>query len=294
MQKLDKIGHANVSYKSTSAILNKASAFLEGYDFTLNAYIGCSFKCRSYCYAINFVSDPGKRDSWGDWVEVKENAVNLISRKKPGSLDSKIIYMSSVTDPYQPIERTTELTRAIVIEIIKSHKPWLVVQTRSPLVTRDLDIYKQLIDNGGKVNINLSLTTDDDQTRRFFEPTCPGISARFKTIEKIVKSGVPASVTLSPLLPVTDVKSFGERLLNTGVDYFVSQPFHPKSSRIYAASTPNTIDNLLSVFYNSSVLAAWEKYTEQYHLTIQTLEEILPVLHYGKAGFQPPFNRAEL
>lgn len=292
MQKPDKIGHASISYKSTSAILNKASAFLEGYDFTLNAYIGCSFKCKSYCYAMNFVNDVDKRNNWGDWVEVKENAVNLIARRKPGSLNGKIIYMSSVTDPYQPIERTTKLTRAIVTELIKSHKPWLVVQTRSPIVTRDLDLYKQLIDNGGKVNINISLTTDDDKTRRFFEPTCPGINARFETIETVVNSGVPTSVTLSPLLPVSDPNAFGERLCNTGVDYFVSQPFHPKSSRIYAAATPASIDNLLSLFYNSNVLSAWEKYTEQYHLTIQILEEILPTLNYGKEGFAPPFPKS--
>ena len=82
---------------------------MDAYDFTLNPYSGCSFGC-TYCYAAFFSRDAEKRDAWGYWVNVKENAEALL-KKRRRSLDGKRIYMSSVTDPYQPIERELKLTR---------------------------------------------------------------------------------------------------------------------------------------------------------------------------------------
>ena len=68
------------------------------YDYTLNPYSGCFFGC-TYCYAAFFSRDLAKRDDWGNWLFVKENAVDLLLKRKLGSLDGKLIYMSSVTDP---------------------------------------------------------------------------------------------------------------------------------------------------------------------------------------------------
>ena len=108
----DRIGQAAVTYAPTAQLLTRPSGFMDAYDFTLNPYSGCSFGC-SYCYAAFFSRDTAKRDTWGKWVNVKEN-VEALLKKRRRSLDDKRIYMSSVTDPYQPIERELELTRRLL------------------------------------------------------------------------------------------------------------------------------------------------------------------------------------
>ena len=128
----DRIGQAAVTYAPTAQLLTKPTGFMDAYDFTLNPYSGCSFGC-TYCYAAFFSRDVEKRDSWGYWVNVKENAEALL-KKRRRSLDGKRIYMSSVTDPYQPIERELKLTRRLLqVMVERGEKPKLVVQTRSPL-----------------------------------------------------------------------------------------------------------------------------------------------------------------
>ena len=128
-----------VTYSPASQVLTKPTEFMDAYDFTLNPYGGCSFGC-SYCYAAFFSRDSDMRENWGYWVTVKDNAIEKMQRLKR-SLDGKLIYMSSVTDPYQPIERELELTRRLLQVMAERHKPKLVVQTRSPLVTRDCDLF---------------------------------------------------------------------------------------------------------------------------------------------------------
>ncbi|MYD74789.1 MAG: radical SAM protein, partial [Chloroflexi bacterium] len=120
-------------------ILTPGAGYLREYDYSLNPYVGCSFGC-SYCYAA-FFAPFDKQASWGDWVRVKQNASLKLSRIRR-SLASKTIYLSSATDPYQPIERRLELTRSL-LPILAEKCAHLVVQTRSPLVVRDIDLLRR-------------------------------------------------------------------------------------------------------------------------------------------------------
>ena len=106
----NKIGSTQVTYRPARDILTKTSGFMKTYDFTLNPYSGCSFGC-SYCYAAFFSRDQAQQDNWGLWVNAKQNAAQLLGDLKPGALDGKRIYMSSVTDPYQPLEQKILLTQ---------------------------------------------------------------------------------------------------------------------------------------------------------------------------------------
>ena len=122
-----RLGHATIDYKPAGAILTRATGFMDAYDFTLNPYVGCAFGC-TYCYAAFFSRASGsitgaeRRDTWGQWVEVKENAIKLLERRRK-RLDGTLIYMSSVTDPYQPIERKLKLTRGLLELLAKRHRP---------------------------------------------------------------------------------------------------------------------------------------------------------------------------
>ena len=166
---------------------------MDSYDFTLNPYSGCSFGC-TYCYTAFFSPDKEKRDNWGDWIVVKENAVELMSKRRNGGLDGKRIYMSSVTDPYQPIERKLELTRELLKIMAERHRPKLMVQTRSPLVVRDGDLYRKIEENGGRVQVNMTVTTDDMDIMRTFEPACPPNRKRLRRSQRY---GRPVSSPVS-------------------------------------------------------------------------------------------------
>ena len=87
--------------------------------------------------------------------------------------------MSSATDPYQPIEAKLELTRSL-LPILAQRGARLSVLSRSPMVTRDIDLFREFDD----VNITLSITTDSDDVRKRFEPQCASIERRFAAIAR--------------------------------------------------------------------------------------------------------------
>ena len=285
------IGKKPVSYRSATTILAKASGFLSGYDYTLNPYVGCSFAC-SYCYAANFVANDTLKQAWGEWVAVKENAVELMRRKRPGTLDGKRIFMSSATDPYQPIERRLWLTRGVLEALTEHHTPKLVVQTRSPDVRRDIDLFQRIELMGGKVRVNMTVTTDDDDIRKVFEPDCPSLMARLAGISDVASKGVDTCITLTPLLLIRDVDSFSQRLIETGVPRFIIQSFkfaETNSNGFFKASTRQNAVHILASKLNCSVEKAVESHSLHYKQVRDVLLERLPDLGEGRSGFAPPF-----
>src|SRR5690349_6101115 len=99
-----RIGKSAVNYVESRSILTKPSGFVDFFDYTLNPYSGCTFGC-TYCYAAFFARTDDLKATWGEWVHVKENALELLVKQRKKPLIDKTIYMSTVTDPYQPIEK---------------------------------------------------------------------------------------------------------------------------------------------------------------------------------------------
>ena len=290
------LGDTAVMYVPAREILTKATGFMDAYDFTLNPYSGCSFGC-TYCYAAFFSRDIQKRDTWGKWVIVKENAAELVRNRKPGTLDGKRIYLSSVTDPYQPVERQLGLTRGILQAMAdRGDKPKLVVQTRSPDVVRDCDLYRRIEENGGRVQVNMTVTTDDEDIRRTFEPFCPSNPTRLEAIKEVQAQGVDTCITMTPLLLVTSPYAFADSLIETGVQKFIAQPFHFKQGK-FLAGTRDGAHELMAEKLGCSVAALknekgeyLERYREFFDIfNDRLLEENLAPLGEGKSGFEPPF-----
>ena len=295
----------DICYCKTSNILTRAAGFIEAYDYSLNPYSGCAFGC-TYCYAAFFSRSPYHRDNWGYWVRVKENAADNLNRKlrrNSRCLDGKRIYMSSVTDPYQPLERKLGLTRA-VLEILagkaantetnSDHKPRpkLVVQTRGPDVVRDLDLYQAIVENGGSVQINMTITTDDESVRRTFEPKCPGNHQRLEAISAVASSGIATCITLTPLLWLHNPIKFAEQLVSTGVLRFVSQAFHFNRGRFVAMTRDDAL-NIMSQKLGCDLTSLPHEYLQRYsawrHILALCLDDYGLTLEEGKAGFEPPF-----
>ena len=281
------MGGTEVTAKPAREILMRATGFMDQYDYTLNPYSGCAFGC-TYCYAAFFSRSAERRDSWGQWVEVKENAVDLIRRRKIGKLDGKRIYMSSVTDPYQPVERTVGLTRGVLQALADRHAPKLVVQTRSPDVVRDRDLFEQIEDGGGRVRVNMTVTTDDEDVRRTFEPFCPSNERRLDAVAELRAGGIEVGVTMTPLLLVRDAEAFAERLLATGAEHFIAQPFHFARGK-FVASTREGALALMAAKLGCDADSFQPRYLEHYEAAFEVLRAALPELGEGKGGFAPPF-----
>src|SRR3954447_19195538 len=147
------------------SIFSPATGFIRrgGFDWTCNPYVGCTFGC-VYCYAMFLPQNRRPREEWGRWFQAKVNALDLARRQAP-KVAGQAVYLSSVTDPYLPAERSLKLTRGILGELVL-YQPRLLVQTRGPLVVRDLDVLRRF----HAVRINVSIPTDSEAVRQVFEP----------------------------------------------------------------------------------------------------------------------------
>lgn len=164
------------------------------HDYVINPYIGCQHGC-SYCYARFMKRVTGHREPWGDFVDVKINAAELlrveIKKRKRGR-----VWVSGVCDPYQPLEAKYKLSRQC-LEILARNGWPAIIQTRSPLVLRDMDIIRQ----GQGFEAGLSVTTADDGIRKLFEPKAPPISDRIEALDELHKAGIRTYAMIAPMLP---------------------------------------------------------------------------------------------
>ncbi|TKH46846.1 radical SAM protein [Paenibacillus terrae] len=196
-------------YKSPKTLLNKGTGFLSGYTHSLNPYTGCTFGC-SYCYVRQMPVSTFRKEAWGTWVDIKKQAAELLRKelRRAKSKGKVTIFMSSSTDPYQPVEYKEEVTRSLLEVMVEDSPDFLFVQTRSPLVRRDIDLLLLLED---RVRVSMTVETDREDIRKHFTPDAPPIQARFKTLQLLKEAGIPAQATIAPMLPSSN--HFADKLL---------------------------------------------------------------------------------
>ncbi len=254
------------------SIFSPATGYIRrgGFDWTCNPYLGCSFGC-TYCYAAFLPQNRRPLTEWGRWFQAKSNAVELAQRDAH-KVAGQAVYLSSVTDPYLPAERSLKLTRGI-LEAILPHQPRLLVQTRGPLVERDFDLLGQF----HAVRINISIPTDSEEVRHAFEPKAPPLERRWRAIAAARKAGIPVGICVTPMLPLIDVAAFVERLRAFQPDVLVVQDFQI-SLRRFEASTGEAARKLLAERGWTAV---------DYRECVERLRDRLTV-YEGEAGFFPP------
>lgn len=183
----------------------KGTGFLDSYSFTLNPYAGCTFGSAGgcpFCYVRELPVARFAGAPWGEWVDIKENAPDLLEKElsaldRRGSLAAQKIFMSSATDPYQGLEGRHQVTRRCLEVFVRLQPGRLVVQTRSPLVLRDVDLLRQI---PGAL-VSMTLETDDDQVRRAVTPTSPPVERRLAAMRSLTDAGVPVQAAVAPVLP---------------------------------------------------------------------------------------------
>jgi DNA repair photolyase len=218
--------------------------------WSINPYVGCAFGC-AYCYARyahryvmersgaaarldpRLASDLTEMPAWLAFerrVFVKENAPNVLRRalrhggeKHLNLLKGESIVIGTATDPYQPAERKFRVTRGI-LEVLAEH-PGLsvVVITKSPLITRDIDLLSRIARHS-ELSIHLSLITLDRELARKIEPRAPTPEARVRALARLREAGIDAGINCMPVLPgITDnphaLEALVRRVAEAGATY---------------------------------------------------------------------------
>jgi len=177
-------------------------------DYVINPYVGCFHSC-VYCYARFMKRFTGHNEAWGTFVDVKINAPDLIPTKT-NKYQGKSIFLSSVTDPYLPLEKKYQLTRKILEKLIPL-KPNLGILTKSSLVARDIDLLKQF----KNCEVGLTITTLDDDLRKEVEPMASSVSDRIDALNKLKTAGIRTYIFIGPIFPyLTDWKKIIQQTKN--------------------------------------------------------------------------------
>ena len=192
--------------QAATRALTPTGGFLRGFAFSLNPYVGCAFGDNGGCPFCYVRALPiAKRDDgpWGRWVIAKTNIAELLERElatlaRTGRLAATTIFCASATDPYQGLERRLELTRQALAILVRFAPQRLLLQTRSPIIERDLDLLCKL---GRHVIVSVTVETDDDNVRRALTPTSPSVARRLRTASRLRAAGVFTQIAVAPMMP---------------------------------------------------------------------------------------------
>ncbi len=190
-----------MEYIPAKTIVTKnKSTYWFGAEYNMNIYRGCCHGCiycdsRSDCYHIKDF----------DTVKAKENALEVIRNDLRRKVKSGVVQTGSMSDPYNIFEKDLKLTRN-ALELINAYEFGVSIVTKSDLITRDIDILKD-IKSFSPVLAKMTITSIDDELCKIIEPNVSLSSKRFKALEQLSNAGIYTGIILMPLLPyINDTK----------------------------------------------------------------------------------------
>ena len=173
-------------------ILSRSKIGSGGY--AINPYVGCPHGC-IYCYAEFMRGVTGHKEAWGEFLDAKEfDTASLV--KFAASHGGERVFMSSVTDCYNPYEARFGLTRK-VLEALAGSDVNLQILTKSSLVTRDIDLLQTM----PNVRVGVSLSVIDESLRRMLESRASSVAARIAAIKKLRAAEVKTYIFVAPIFP---------------------------------------------------------------------------------------------
>jgi len=213
------------------SVLNSPASTGMGF-WSINPYVGCEFGC-TYCYArdthryameraegrtsLPQAERGGEMPSWLAFekrILVKTDIAERLARTlDPSKLGDDTLVIGTATDPYQPAERRYRLTRSILEVLARFRGLRIGIISKSPLVTRDIDVLQKLSERN-EVTVNVSLSTLDSRIARRLELRSPVPSARIRALGRLSAAGIHAGLLVAPIVPgVTDDREGLSRLL---------------------------------------------------------------------------------
>lgn len=168
--------------------LTKSS--LPASDYVINPYVGCPHACK-YCYASFMKRFTGHDEKWGTFIDIKECDKPIDIKKLRG----KTLFVSSVTDCYNPFEEKYEVTRKILEQLITAECE-VTISTKSDLIIRDLDLLKKI----PQLKVAFSINTLNESFRRDMD-NASSIGRRIQTMKELHQAGIYTVLFMSPIFP---------------------------------------------------------------------------------------------
>jgi DNA repair photolyase len=218
-------------------ILSATCGFIAeaGFTHSLTPARNCTFGC-SYCYVptmrIYGGLKPQDWSAWGQFTTFKSNAPTLLRRDLRSD---QVIYCSPLVDPYQPAEESQRLMPQVFAELCARPPRIFVIQTRGPLILRDLDHLIEL-SRHTSLRVSFSITTNREDIRKIYEPHCAPIQERVQTVRRLRESGIKTYATLAPLLPC-DPEELAALALDASCSDIIADPLHIRAAKPRGATT---------------------------------------------------------
>jgi DNA repair photolyase len=220
-----------------SSILSQTTGFIAqaGFTHSLTPARNCTFGC-SYCYVPTMRVYGGlKPDDWRHWGQFttfKSNAPELLLRQLR---ENQVIYCSPLVDPYQPAEEAERIMPRILDALLQRPPKVFAIQTRGPLIVRDLEKLIEL-SRRTTLRVSFSITTNRETVRKLYEPHCATIECRLKAVRQLRAAGINTFATLAPILPCDPEELARLALEATGQD-IIADPLHVRSVKPRGATT---------------------------------------------------------
>ncbi len=231
-----------------SSILSPTTGFIReaGFTHSLTPARNCTYGC-TYCYVPTMGIYGGLKPEdwkrWGQFTTFKANAAELLAKQlRP----NQIIYCSPLVDPYQPAERDDPHMPALLKAIAAAPPQVFVIQTRAPLLLRDLALLREL-SRRTILRVSFSITTDRDDVRRRYEPLCEPNEQRLAAVRELKAAGIEVYATLAPLLPCDPERLAREALEATG-RRLIGDPLHVRGVKPRGATTRQTAFQIAARF----------------------------------------------
>jgi DNA repair photolyase len=201
---------------------------LPEFAYSVNPYTGCGHGC-AYCYArfMGKYSHPG--EPWGSFVDVKVNSQEVLRKDLAKNTPGRI-FLSSVTDCYQPLESKYLLTQKI-LQAVKDFSYPVSILTKSSLAQRDL----KLIASITKCDFGMTINFLDEKARKALEPGASPIQERLDTLRLFSQAGVSTYAMLGPMMPGIsdkDIPVFFSKLSEAGVRDLIVDKLNIKAGNL--------------------------------------------------------------
>ena len=206
------------------------------YDYAINPYVGCSHSCR-YCYAAFMRRFTGHKEKWGEFVDIKINAPELLAKEMKRKRRGRV-WVSGVCDPYQAAEKKYKLTRRCLEILLENQWP-VTIQTKSSLVLRDIEILEKFKD----IEVGFSITTADEKIRKLFEPGASPIKERIHALDVLHSRGIQTYAMIAPLLPgadglIEELSGKVDHVLIDRLNYFYANRIYTENHLEWAKEDP--------------------------------------------------------
>lgn len=244
-------------------------------DYCVNPYVGCLHAC-VYCYARFMKRFTHHRERWGDFLDIKVNAPEVLEKELSRRTREGVVLLGSVTDPYQPAEKQYRITRR-VLEVLVPHSLTVSILTKSDLILRDIDLIGRLQD----CEVGLSITSADDAVGRAFEPGASPPAKRIETLKELHAKGITTYAFIGPILPgLTRLDEILDAVVGH-VDFVVAEALNTRCGSW--SEVCNTLQQ-----YRPDLVAEWEnkvRFREYWKGVEAELKELCGKIETPLGGF---------